>query len=157
MFHRHLTMEERIGIAVFMHMSMSCRKIAAYPGRGHTTIFRKLRRSSSKAANLLNGRHAQKSKRCRAMSAGMSRSALFAYLDEKPCRDCSPKRLWGEFRSGQGKRVFPGRIDPEHRPQPVADSSRFGMGQSIWSVPPGARQRCSAARSAKGAFCCRPG
>lgn len=55
MLHRHLTMEERIGIAVFMHMSMSCRKIAAYPGRGHTTIFRKLRRSSSKAAILLNG------------------------------------------------------------------------------------------------------
>ncbi len=55
MLHSHLTMEERIGIAVFMHMGMSCRKIAAYPGRGHTTIFRKLRRSRSKAAILLNG------------------------------------------------------------------------------------------------------
>ena len=40
MLHSHLTMEERIGIAVFMHMSMSCRKIAAYPGRCHTFIFR---------------------------------------------------------------------------------------------------------------------
>lgn len=39
MLHSHLTMEERIGIAVFMHMSMSCRKIAAYTGRGHTFIF----------------------------------------------------------------------------------------------------------------------
>ena len=39
MLHSHLTMEERIGIAVFMHMGMSCRKIAAYTGRGHTFIF----------------------------------------------------------------------------------------------------------------------
>ena len=30
-------------------------------------------------------------------------------------------------------------------------------GRRIWSAPPGARQRCSAVRSAKGAFCCRPG
>ena len=39
MLHSHLTMEERIGIAVFMHMGMSCRKVAAYTGRGHTFIF----------------------------------------------------------------------------------------------------------------------
>ena len=107
MLHRHLTMEERIGIAVFMRMGMSCRKIAAYPGRGHTTIFRKLRRSRSKAAILLNGRHAQKSKRCRAMTMYEPlRTDLIAYLDEKLCRDCSPEQMWGEFRSGQGKRGF---------------------------------------------------
>lgn len=122
------------------------------------SFFRKLRRSSSKAAILLNGRHTQKSKRCRAMAMYEPlRTDLIAYLDETLCRGCLPERLWGEFRSGQGERVFPGRIDPEQRPRPVVDRSRFGMGQPIWSVPPGARQRCSAVRSAKGAFCCRPG
>ena len=60
------------------------------------------------------------------MIVGMSRFELFAYLDEKPCRDCSPAQIWGEFRSGQGERVFPGRIDPEQRPQPVAEGTRLG-------------------------------
>lgn len=54
------------------------------------------------------------------------RTDLIAYLDETLCRGCSPEQMWVEFRSGQGKRVFPGRIDPEQRPQPVAESTRLG-------------------------------
>ena len=45
----HLTLEERIVIELFVHMGMSCREIAAYLGRSHTTVSRELRRNRSKS------------------------------------------------------------------------------------------------------------
>lgn len=49
MFHSHLTLEERMVIKVFARMGMSCRKIATYPGRSHTSLCRELCQGRSKS------------------------------------------------------------------------------------------------------------
>ena len=46
MSHSHLTLEERIVIELFVHMGLSCRKIATYLDRSHTSVYRELRRNS---------------------------------------------------------------------------------------------------------------
>lgn len=46
MSHSHLTLEERIVIELFVHMGLSCRKIATYLGRSHTSVCRELCRNS---------------------------------------------------------------------------------------------------------------
>ncbi len=46
----HLTLKERIVIELFVHMGMSCQKIARQLDRHHTSISRDLRRNSSKSA-----------------------------------------------------------------------------------------------------------
>lgn len=46
MSHSHLTLEERIVIELFVRMGLSCRKIATYLGRSHTSVCRELRRNS---------------------------------------------------------------------------------------------------------------
>lgn len=46
MSHSHLTLEERIVIELFVHMGLSCRKIATYLDRSHTSVCRELRRNS---------------------------------------------------------------------------------------------------------------
>ena len=47
MSYTHLTLEDRIGIELFVGMGMSCREIAARLGRSHTTVSRELRRNGS--------------------------------------------------------------------------------------------------------------
>lgn len=47
MSYTHLTLEDRIGIELFVGMGMSCREIAARLGRSHTTVSRELRRTFS--------------------------------------------------------------------------------------------------------------
>lgn len=46
MSHSHLTLEERVVIELFVHMGLSCRKIATYLDRSHTSVCRELRRNS---------------------------------------------------------------------------------------------------------------
>lgn len=50
MSHSHRTIEEHIGIEVFVHMGMSCLESAGRPGRHHAGISREPRRNSSKCA-----------------------------------------------------------------------------------------------------------
>jgi len=69
--HSHLTLEERTSNEVFVAMAMSCRKVAVYPGRSHTSACRELRQGSSKSGSCArNARHrTPKKEQCRAMTA----------------------------------------------------------------------------------------
>lgn len=69
--HSHLTLEERTSNEVFVAMAMSCRKVAVYPGRSHTSACRELRQGSSKSGSCArNTKHrTPKEEQCRAMTA----------------------------------------------------------------------------------------
>ena len=170
----HLTLEERIVIELFVHMGMSCREIAAYLGRSHTTVSRELRRNRSKSGyrSQTAERRARKRRNMPRHYRSMSRPELLAYVDEKLRSDWSPEQIAGRIRLdypqdqtmrisvetiyrwiyaaaqvgdtsyrhlrrahkrrrrqtryGRGRRIFPGRIDIDQRPQVVADRSRYG-------------------------------
>ena len=96
----HLTLEERIVIELFVHMGMSCREIAAYLGRSHTTVSRELRRNRSKSGyrSQTAERRARKRRNMPRHYRSMSRPELLAYVDKKLRSDWSPEQIAGRIR-----------------------------------------------------------
>ena len=101
MSHTHLTLEERIVIEVFVQMGMTCREIATYLGRSHTTVSRELRRNSSKSgyrAQTAN-RRAQTRRKIPRHYRCLNQPQLIAYVDESCTTTGLPNRLQGAFDS----------------------------------------------------------
>ena len=100
MSHTHLTLKERFVIELFIPWGLSCRTIARYLGRSHTTIARELKRNRS--ASGYRSQTAERGPRKRRALPRryrcQCRAQLVAYVDEKLRCDWSPEQIAGRIR-----------------------------------------------------------
>lgn len=100
MSHVHLTSEERFAIDLFTRFGLSCREIAIWLNRSHTTISRELYRNSSSSGYRFQT--AQKRAEARRSQPRhyrcQQRESLVAYVDRKLRSDWAPEQIAGRIR-----------------------------------------------------------
>lgn len=101
MKYRHLTLEEREKIYLFLNLGCSRREIARRIGRHHTTVSRELRRNAPYLTEYIACRAHKKAEnrsvKCRKVAA-LKKPKVFLYVREKLRKGWSPETIAGRLR-----------------------------------------------------------